>query len=64
VISLEAEMRVNNLKHKCTVCGKELVYHRQVLMNGPRGFRRYACCDKCADKVEKKQKMEMKKVGV
>ncbi len=41
-------------KQKCVICGKELVYFRMVLMMGPKGFRRYACCDKCADKTERK----------
>jgi hypothetical protein len=43
-----------NLKPKCTQCKKELLYFRMILMMGPRGFRRYAVCDKCAEKVEKK----------
>lgn len=40
-----------NLKNKCAVCKKDLVYFRQVLMMGPRGYRRYALCDRCAGKV-------------
>jgi hypothetical protein len=46
------------VKQKCAKCGKELVYFRMVLMMGPRGFRRYACCDECAAKVEIKTKKE------
>jgi hypothetical protein len=44
-----------NLKPKCAVCRKEMLYYRQVLMIGPMGYRRYALCDKCAAKVEKKE---------
>lgn len=47
-----------NLKNKCAQCGKELVYFRMVLMMGTKGYRRYALCDKCADKIAKKQKVE------
>jgi hypothetical protein len=63
VISLEAEMA--NLKNKCTKCGKELTFYRMVLMMGPKGYRRYAPCDRCAAKVEKGQKAEgkMQKAG-
>jgi hypothetical protein len=43
-----------NIKNKCTKCGKELVYFRMVLAMGPKGYRRYAYCDKCADQAEKK----------
>ena len=49
-----------SLKQKCAKCRKEILYFRMVLMMGPRGFRRYALCDKCADKVEKKQKAGVK----
>jgi hypothetical protein len=53
-----------NLKQKCAVCKKDLLYFRQVLMMGPKGYWRYACCEKCAAKVELKQKIETKKAGV
>lgn len=46
----EAEM---NLKQRCAVCKKEVVYFRMVLMMGPKGYRRYQCCDRCAGKVER-----------
>lgn len=50
-----------NLKPKCTQCKKELSEKfRMVLMIGPQGYRRYACCDKCAAKAEMKQKAESK----
>lgn len=45
---------MSNLKMKCAICKKELVYFRQVLMMGPKGYRRYACCEKCAVKVGKR----------
>ena len=53
-----------NLKPKCAMCRKEMLYYRQVLMIGPQGYRRYALCDKCAAKAERKQKLETKKAGV
>ena len=54
-----------NLKQKCAVCKKEVVYYRMVLMMGPKGYRRYQCCDRCAGKVDKTQKAEgkMQKAG-
>ena len=42
----------------CVVCKKDLVYYRMVLMIGPMGYRRYALCEKCAAKVERKQMLE------
>lgn len=35
-----------NIKMKCAGCGKDLIYFRQVLAMGPKGYRRYAFCDK------------------
>lgn len=52
-----------HLKPKCKICKKEMLYYRQVLMIGPMGYRRYSLCDKCAVKVERKQKLEAKRVG-
>lgn len=43
-----------NLKPKCLKCKKELVYYRMVLMIGPKEYRRYPLCDRCAAEVEKK----------
>ncbi|RJP53601.1 MAG: hypothetical protein C4583_04245 [Anaerolineaceae bacterium] len=44
-----------NLKPKCAVCKKELAEkYRQVLMIGPQGYRRYALCEGCAGKAERK----------
>ena len=60
-----------NLKPRCVICRKELSQFRNVLMIGPQGYRRYALCNTCAEKVEKKQsrgdalrKLETKKAGV
>ncbi len=55
-----------NIKMLCIGCKKQLTYFRMVLMMGPKGYRRYPCCDKCAAKVEKAQKAEgrMQKAGV
>lgn len=43
-------------KQKCAVCKRELTYYRMVLIMGPRGYRRYAFCNQCAEKIEKKNK--------
>lgn len=45
--SQEAEM---NIKQRCTKCGRELVRGQRTtaLLHGPRGFRQYAVCLKCA----------------
>jgi hypothetical protein len=43
---------MTNLKQRCAVCKKELLYFKMVLMMGPRGFRRYAVCDACKAKME------------
>lgn len=39
-----------NLKQKCAKCGRELVKgeRTQKLMQGPRGYRKYDVCLKCA----------------
>lgn len=39
-----------NLKQKCAECGRELVKgeRTQKLMQGPRGYRKYDVCLKCA----------------
>ena len=52
-----------NIKNKCSQCGKELIYFRMVLMMGTKGYRRYALCDKCADKVEKKNALVKKVIA-
>lgn len=43
-----------NIKMKCIGCKKELTYFRMVLTVGPKGYRRYAMCDRCAGRVEKR----------
>jgi len=43
-----------NLKPRCVICRKELSQFRNVLMIGPQGYRRYAVCNTCVAKVEKK----------
>jgi len=41
-----------NLKQKCVQCHKELASgFRMILMMGPQGFRKYAVCGRCAEKV-------------
>ena len=42
-----------NLKQRCAKCRQDLLKDqtKHVLMMGPRGFRRYALCDKCAKKA-------------
>ena len=42
-----------NIKMKCVGCAKELTYFHMVLTMGPKGYRRYAMCDRCAMKAEK-----------
>lgn len=43
-----------NIKQKCTKCGRELVKGRrtQMLMQGPRGYRLYDVCLRCAGKTK------------
>jgi len=43
-------------KQKCVKCGKELLYYNLVLMMGANGFRRYAVCNACQAKMEKRDK--------
>ena len=38
-------------KQHCLKCQKELGEYRMVLMIGPKGYRRYAVCLTCADKL-------------
>jgi hypothetical protein len=40
-------------KHRqhCLKCNKELKEYRMVLTHGPRGYRKYAVCLACADKL-------------
>jgi hypothetical protein len=56
-----------NLKQRCAVCKKEILYFRMVLMMGSRGYRRYALCEKCAEKVKEKtidgRQLTVKKAG-
>jgi len=43
-------MMAKNIQ-KCLKCKKELGEYRMVLMIGPRGYRHYAVCIPCADKL-------------
>lgn len=44
------------IKVKCNKCKKEMeTGFKMILQMGPRGFRKYATCEKCAAKLEKAQ---------
>jgi RNase P subunit RPR2 len=42
-----------NIKQRCAKCKRDLVAGKtkQVMMIGPRGYRRYAVCERCAGKT-------------
>jgi hypothetical protein len=44
------------IKVKCNQCKKEMMTgFKMILQIGPRGFRQYATCEKCADKLKAKK---------
>lgn len=41
------------IKVKCNQCKKEMeTGFKMILQMGPRGYRKYATCDKCAAKLD------------
>lgn len=54
-------MRINNLKQLCAICKKQAAPFKMVLMVGPKGYRTYKLCEKCASKTQASKEQQSAK---